>query len=714
MLEILSVKWRNFLTYGDYDSTIDGLDSLGPVLVLGKNGSGKSSITNAILWCLFGKTFNKTNPGDKVVNYFSGENCFVEIVTSDGWIIKRTRKMKGHDDLLVYDPNGSDESRSTNKAAQKFLNKKFKLDYQIFVSSTFFGQVTKSVLELSDPKRKEMIERLMGIDKVNAWAQVAKSRLKSVESQQTIVRDRIKILESDIEKYVGLIKSNRSKKEEFETNKLSKLTRLADSIKELEDWISDWESNVKDELEVEEKKIVKYEKLRQLNEKLQSELKYELRPEKKSIELALDNSKATLRDSTDWINRHKGIDFKAIRLEYDVIDKCNSDIEAIKSILVDLEIERKSIHADAVKNAKIINEWKEKSGKKCPTCEQDVGDDHISDLISPYRSKTKDLLDKVKLLDSEIESKKNEISNIESNIPTPSMSLSELEVVENTLSHHRNGIIKSEQMIDHCADELIAIDKQIEEVEAKRQKIVAALESKGNTTMADIESKRRQYTDNCDRKLRLIEERDEKKSEDNPYIEVISELAGSLRSVKDDLDKQRESLEALGDHAVHYQYLARAYTDRNKVKKILLTNLIPFLNSRIEYYLDCFEMHVQVKFKDNLGIESNMWDYDFCSGGEMKRIDLSIMFALYDLYLGIHGRQCNVMVLDEVDGRLDDEGLEGFVNIINNNFLRTDKDKQKPSTILIISHKAGMVDSFPTKMRIEKDENLFSHITEIA
>ena len=81
MLELKSLLLRNYSSYGDYDTIIE-LDELGLCLITGEvhdgsensdeqkfsNGSGKSSIVEAILWCLFGRTMRVAQPGDKVIN----------------------------------------------------------------------------------------------------------------------------------------------------------------------------------------------------------------------------------------------------------------------------------------------------------------------------------------------------------------------------------------------------------------------------------------------------------------------------------------------------------------------------------------------------------------------------------------------------------------------------------------------------------------------
>jgi len=164
-LNIDSLYLRNFRSYGDYDTELK-LSKLGPVLILGEvsttpgksNGSGKSTIAEAIIWCLFGRLSAKDRPADHIVNKSVGSNCIVTITTTDGYKITRTRKMDTHNELLITNPDGEDISLSTTKNTQKQLNKMFDLDYYIFTSSVFFAQFGSPFLELSDQKRIRKID----------------------------------------------------------------------------------------------------------------------------------------------------------------------------------------------------------------------------------------------------------------------------------------------------------------------------------------------------------------------------------------------------------------------------------------------------------------------------------------------------------------------------------------------------------------------------
>ena len=58
MIEFKTIKWKNFLSTGNNFTTID-LCSNNKTLIIGENGAGKSTILDALCFCLFNKPFRK-------------------------------------------------------------------------------------------------------------------------------------------------------------------------------------------------------------------------------------------------------------------------------------------------------------------------------------------------------------------------------------------------------------------------------------------------------------------------------------------------------------------------------------------------------------------------------------------------------------------------------------------------------------------------------
>ena len=227
-LHILDIMIQNYKGYGDC-ITIP-LDDLGPVLVVGDNGVGKTTaFADAIVWCLFGRTITRARPGDRIVNWERKQDTLVQLRTADGWVIKRTRKMAGHDDLLVY-RDGQEQSPSTNENAQKLLDKLFNLDYDIFSSAILFGQGGKSFLKLGDQKRKAAIERILALDKLSVRSTVAGEMLKEKQDSLVTLNAKLTGLQSNIERLEHNIETNMSRSQNYESDRSEKIREKQESI----------------------------------------------------------------------------------------------------------------------------------------------------------------------------------------------------------------------------------------------------------------------------------------------------------------------------------------------------------------------------------------------------------------------------------------------------------------------------------------------------
>lgn len=77
MILFKTLKWKNFLSTGNYFTKIN-LNSNVNTLVVGENGSGKSTMLDALCFGLFGKAFRKINKA-QLVNSINQKDCIIEV-----------------------------------------------------------------------------------------------------------------------------------------------------------------------------------------------------------------------------------------------------------------------------------------------------------------------------------------------------------------------------------------------------------------------------------------------------------------------------------------------------------------------------------------------------------------------------------------------------------------------------------------------------------
>jgi len=707
-LKIKNLEWANFLSYGDYTTTID-LQSLGPTLIIGqrdgvpdlKNGTGKSSICMAIIWCLFGRIPLKASPGDKVINWNTKQACYVRITTTDGWIITRTRQMNNHDDLLIS-KDGIDVTISTNSNAQQYLNNLFGLDFEIFSASMFLGQNAQSFLELSDQKRKGVLERLLGLHRLNIWGDIANDKRQSVELEQQKIAAVINAKIDNLKRLNLQLSSVDEKSVKFNDDiqlKIKEYEKLLSKFNyELSSLVLPDINDIKLKYE---KYQINIKKLNELNVKI-SQCEMTLMHLDKSIQ----QSRSIVKQHLERLSSLNIVDIDKLRNAHTVADDIEYKSLLLQNKLSELSLKHSELQIKYNSVSDIIKDWNDKAGKECPACKQVVSEIHTSDLCQPYKFQIESLNSDIFKSSRRMDLIRNEINGL--SVDRPKLSV-EVVMRDNAEAIGLQNNIKT------LTEEIDYQMGQHDKLSCIISRMKTNYESLRSSEDSDIEHKYLAAQNICDRydllsaKINDIKNQIEHElQKQNPYHYLSESLTNEIKNLNDELSNDKLKIEKFNEQIKQLDYIRRSYHDRNKIKMFILADLIPYFNQRIGYYLDALDCDLQLKFTSTLSIETSKWDYEFHSGGQQKRIDLAIMFALYDLYISIYGRQCNIMVLDEVDGSLDPHGVRAFVDIILNDFANERPDK--PDTILIISHKTEMVDQFPNQIIVNQDQSGYSHI----
>ncbi len=697
-LEINTIRIRNFVSYGDVPTEIP-LGGIGATIIVGLNGAGKSSLVHAILWCLFGRLIDNHAPGDKVINWDNKKNCIVELFLRDGTILQRTRKCEGHSDLIVIE-DGNDITPSINKNAQQYVVDKYNLDFDLFVSSTFCGQFGKPILKESGPKMKAAFERMFRLTALNIYADVAKKGLDDATNEQKGLATQQEHLSQLLSKIIGQVEENQrrcaafAEEQKFTTEKLR--NELLEQEAELEshkpeynagDILEQW-SAINAVLEnIEEKKkeqytlVLKRGRIEENAEQCAADIE-RLRNELKDKELP---------DMEDLEKREKG--FKKAADALAKIDEGTRDLDRQIAVL----------WSDIEKIKKKIARFENKKGATCSECEQVVGEDHVNSLLNTYdadlNEKTQEA-ESLSTMKDKLASKEEALKNVEKpNIEAARLQITHMESKKKRIESLGRGL--------DIKGDVSKIEVVLKELRSSVEKAQGDVDK--NTPAVSHEEAKYAIERYKNKKSEIagLKERLEKEGErPNPYAEVEHELSGDVEKIKKDIEDAEEKIQTYNTLIRHLKYIRRAYFNRDKIKSFIMANIIPYLNRRIYYYLNAFGLPFELEFTSSLGVKMPRWDYSMHSGGEQKRIDVAIQLALFDLYNMMYGAQCNIMVLDEIDGRLDGPGIEGFIDIVNNDFAN------RMETILIISHKEEMVDAFPSKIQIEKHGGLagISHV----
>ena len=176
MLQFKTLRWKNFLSTGNAFTTIS-LNKNQNTLIVGENGSGKSTFLDALCFVLYNRPFrniNKTalpnsiNQKDTVVEVeFQTENHQFKIIRG----IKPSIFEIYRDGELL---NQNAESRDYQEYLEKFI---LKLNYKSFTQIVILGSASFTpFMQLSSADRRAIIEDLLDIQIFSLMNSLVKAR----------------------------------------------------------------------------------------------------------------------------------------------------------------------------------------------------------------------------------------------------------------------------------------------------------------------------------------------------------------------------------------------------------------------------------------------------------------------------------------------------------------------------------------------------------
>lgn len=215
---------RNFLSFGPTEQIIYFMDN-DIVLVLGQNhkeggsnGSGKTTIFNALVWALYGKT-TKGLSADEVVNNITNKDCMVGLTFTIGNAVinvTRERKIGGnkHKHGLILEIGGVNRSLANMGDTQTRIEEMIKISFRSFISSVMFAQDRVfSFTDASTSKRKEIIENVLQVDNLNMYEKMVKNSMSEFRAgydkgfyEQTGKQELVASLLQNIQDYLSSCK----------------------------------------------------------------------------------------------------------------------------------------------------------------------------------------------------------------------------------------------------------------------------------------------------------------------------------------------------------------------------------------------------------------------------------------------------------------------------------------------------------------------------
>ena len=401
MINFHKIRWKNVLSTGQNFIEID-LDKNPTTLIVGENGSGKSTILDALTFSLFGKAFRNINKS-QIINSINDRNCLIETEFSIGnrhYLVRRGIKPN----LFEIEVDGALINQDAKvRDYQEHLEKNIlKLNYKSFTQIVVLGSSSfVPFMQLKSNDRRIIIEDLLDIQIFSTMNFILKSKVSNLKEEQYQNELNLSKAETALELQEDFIsKMKKSNKQLIASNQ----KKIKDSHKQIEKYNS-LVATCDKEIATLQKLVNDFDKEQKKHQKLelyQNEIEKNVKKLEKEIEFYNENTDCpTCKQTIDDEHRNCEIhskEEKKVELS-EAISKIGSDIKESLFVISEMQTTQENItkiQSTVTKhNVSIsaINQYIEKINEEVKQLnENDVDVSDASAKLKKLKSEQKDFL----------------------------------------------------------------------------------------------------------------------------------------------------------------------------------------------------------------------------------------------------------------------------------------------------------------------------------
>ena len=688
MILLKDLTLRNFLSIGAVTQAVS-FDRTDLTLILGenldmggdgaRNGTGKTSLIQALSYVLFGVPINSIRK-DNLVNRTNGKAMLVTLTFSvDGIEYKIERGRKPN--LLRFYVNNTlqtekeDAAQGENKETQLAIEKTINMTADMFKHIVALNTYSEPFLALKSGPQREIIEQLLGITILSEKAEVVKAMVTTSKDAIKTEEFRVKAVE--------------------EANK--RIIEQIDALKRRQMlWRNKHDTDLINFVE-------EFDRLTHVDivAELQAHKDLDLYNKNK---LANQTYMALVARSTTWYEKQQR-DIVELQKSYDKKNSIDIVAELLSHSLVtaynqrvkdktaqDADIKRAT--ADGVRFDKEIKKLEAEIAQlhehKCYACGQELHDDQHTVVLTA----------KEEALAVAISGHNTALDYI-------------VHLGENTivLGKMPSTLYKTEVEAFRHSSELEGVKQKITDKEAETDpyaeqanELLSSVTTlfKQPVTVYDTETEAVQHQSAVDNLLVQITT---KEGEADPYADQITEMeTKALQVTNFDL------INSLTRTMEHQKFLLEMLTSKDSfVRKKIIDQNLTFLNTRLTHYLDAIGLPHMVVFKNDLTVEitelGRELDFDNLSRGERNRLILGLSFAFRDVWENLY-KPINTLFIDElIDSGLDTVGVENSIAILK------DMSRRRNKSIWLVSHREELAGRVPSVLKVIKENGFTSYNT---
>lgn len=344
-MKLKKISWKNFKSYSNAMTELEFGNDPSLNLIVGTNGTGKSSIADCIIYALYGK-IDGTNNSD-IPNRIN-KNFYVKIeLDCNGHEVIVERGLAPSVFTVTIDGDVVDTAGKNN--VQTMLEENYyKIPYSVFKNTLILSiNDFKSLVDLNPADKRNIIDKIFGFTEYNLIMKLVKEDIKMLDSSMSSNEGSLRTATVSIEKYEQQL-------QELKNNEVSQeeIDELTEKIKEAKSLKATNEENIK-----------KLDEIRKKLDKQCTDKNMDIRDLRRKIED--NNKKIKLIDSKKCPTCGSSLDTDEFHKERERLvlenESCELSIKELTSIITDLSNKmkavdsKKNVFVDAINKSKLMD-----------------------------------------------------------------------------------------------------------------------------------------------------------------------------------------------------------------------------------------------------------------------------------------------------------------------------------------------------------------------
>src|SRR5210317_1988663 len=225
MIQIKDLTVKNFMSVGNQTQAVD-FNRENLTLVLGenldqggddsgsRNGTGKTTIINALSYALYGKALTNIR-ANNLINKTNSKGMLVTLHFEKNNVDYRIERGRSPNVLKFFINNQEqelvDESQGDSRQTQKDIDGLLDMSHDMFKHIVALNTYTEPFLSMRQNDQRAIIEQLLGITILSEKAELLKEQIRITKdniTQETLKIDAIQTANSKIETTIESLKSN--------------------------------------------------------------------------------------------------------------------------------------------------------------------------------------------------------------------------------------------------------------------------------------------------------------------------------------------------------------------------------------------------------------------------------------------------------------------------------------------------------------------------